>query len=219
MEIDAEQIKAMLLRRNRISARFRLPMAKEQAAAMLRGAVMAEVERRHRQFVEPDELTAQIDLMAGWLTDPKGKFCIILCGLCGNGKSTLVKALQQLLNLLDIKDEFNESCGLRIVDAKDVAWLCHDDRPAWNKLCREKMLAIDDLGTEETQLKVYGNTINPVIDMLYKRYDQQLFTVITTNLKPGMIREKYEERIADRLNEMSCRIVFENPSYRTLQQQ
>lgn len=208
----------MLLQRRPISTRFRLPMTKEQAAAMIRGSVMAEVERRQRKYVESDELTSQIELMADWLTDPKGKFCLILCGLYGNGKSTLVKALQQLLNLLDIRDDDNETCGLQIVDAKDVAWLCHDDRPAWDRLCRKKMLAIDDLGTEEAQLKVYGNTINPVIDMLYKRYDMQLFTIITTNLKPAEIRSKYEERIADRLNEMSFRIVFTNPSYRTLQQ-
>ncbi len=208
----------MLLQRRPMTTRFRLPMTKEQAAAMIRGAVMAEVARRQRRFVESDELTTQIELMADWLTDPKGKFCLILCGLYGNGKSTFIKALQQLLNLLAIKDEDNETCALQIVDAKDVAWLCHDDRPAWNRLCRKKMLAIDDLGTEEAQLKVYGNTINPVIDMLYKRYDMQLFTIITNNLKPTEIRSKYEERIADRLNEMSCRIVFTNPTYRTLQQ-
>ncbi len=179
---------------------------------------MAEVASRRRQFVESDDLTARINDMADWLTNPEDKFCMILCGKYGNGKSTFVKALQQLLNLLEIMDDYNGTYGMQIMDAKDVVWLCHDDRSKWSKLCSKQMLAIDDLGTEDTQLKVYGNVINPVIDLLYKRYDEQLFTVITTNLLPDEIRKKYGDRVADRFNEMSCRIVFTNPSYRVLNQ-
>lgn len=77
------------------------------------------------------------------------------------------------------------------------------------------MLAIDDLGTEPVEVLEYGNRLNPVIDLLYKRYDEQLFTIITTNLTPKEIRERYGERIADRLNEMAFRIVFDNETYRT----
>ncbi len=58
---------------------------------------------------------------------------------------------------------------------------------------------------------LYGN---PTTDMLTMRYDRLLFTIITTNLTPQEIREKYGDRIADRLNEMMVKIVFENPTYR-----
>jgi DNA replication protein DnaC len=43
----------------------------------------------------------------------------------------------------------------------------------------------------------------------------QLFTIITTNLTPAEIREKYGDRIADRMNEMMVKIIFNNPTYRT----
>ena len=139
----------------------------------------------------------------------------MLCGLYGNGKSTLVKALQQLVNYLDIKDE-NDGMrwGFRILDAKEIAWMCREERKAWNELRHVKMLAIDDLGTEPVEVMDYGNRQNPVIDLLYKRYDNQLTTIITTNLRPKEISETYGERIADRLREMSYNIVFENKSYR-----
>ena len=57
--------------------------------------------------------------------------------------------------------------------------------------------------------------MTPLIDLISIRYEEQLFTMITTNLKPNDIRERYGDRIADRFNEMLEKIVFENPSYRT----
>ena len=53
-----------------------------------------------------------------------------------------------------------------------------------------------------------------MVDLLTRRYDKQLFTIITTNLTPQEIRAKYGDRIADRFNEMMVKIVFENPTYR-----
>jgi DNA replication protein DnaC len=37
---------------------------------------------------------------------------------------------------------------------------------------------------------------------------------VTTNLKPAEIRERYGDRIADRLNEMMVKIIYRNDSYR-----
>ena len=46
------------------------------------------------------------------------------------------------------------------------------------------VLGIDDLGTEPSEVSDYGNVYTPVIDLLTKRYEEQLFTIITTNLTP-----------------------------------
>lgn len=53
-----------------------------------------------------------------------------------------------------------------------------------------------------------------MVELLMRRYDRQLFTMVTTNLTPQEIRAKYGDRIADRLNEMMVKIVFPNPTYR-----
>ncbi len=105
--------------------------------------------------------------------------------------------------------------GIQIVDAKYIAYQCKNNYDAYRKLIKVDMLGIDDLGTEPSEVMDYGNVYTPVIDLLTKRYEEQLFTVITTNLTPQQIRGHYGDRIADRLNEMVKKIVFNNGTYRT----
>ena len=154
--------------------------------------------------------------MANWITSESSKFGILLCGECGNGKSTLLKAFQQLLNFLAIPyPDGQGNHGIHITDSKYVAYLGKTDYKAFIQLSQKNMLGIDDLGTEPREVMDFGNVVTPVIDLLTKRYDEQLFTIITTNLTPKQIREHYGDRIADRLNEMIEKIVFKNDSYRT----
>ena len=54
----------------------------------------------------------------------------------------------------------------------------------------------------------------PLIDLITTRYEEQLYTIFTTNLTPAQLEEKYGKRIVDRLNEMVEKVVFENESYR-----
>ena len=77
------------------------------------------------------------------------------------------------------------------------------------------LLGIDDLGTEPAEVQDYGKIMYPIKELLTMRYDAQLFTVFTTNLEPKDIRQRYDNRIADRLNEMMVKIVYNNKTYRT----
>ena len=88
----------------------------------------------------------------------------------------------------------------------------------YNKFCKlaeADILGIDDIGTEPAEVQDYGNLIYPIKELLAMRYDAQLFTVFTTNLEPKEIRQRYGDRIADRLNEMMTKVVYRNPTYRT----
>ena len=117
---------------------------------------------------------------------------------------------------LNIPKPYNDGTyGIQIVDAKYIAYLCKNNYESYRKLISVDMLGIDDLGTEPSEVMDYGNVYTPVIDLLTKRYEEQLFTIITTNLIPQQIREHYGDRIADRLNEMVKKIVFNNATYRT----
>lgn len=195
--------------------RFRLPMSAEQAYDCLLAATMAEVEFRHRSFYENDDAKTQLHQMANWLTSDNSKFGMLFCGECGNGKSTLLKAFQQLLNILAIPiPDGHGNYGIQITDAKYVAHLARTDYSAFLRLSQKDMLGIDDLGTEPQEVMDFGNVVTPVVDLLTKRYDEQLFTIITTNLTPKQIRDHYGDRIADRLNEMVEKIVFTNGTYR-----
>ena len=211
IKIDVEGLMKSLLQRRPMKARFKLPMSEDEAYAYLLAAMMAEVAYRHRRFCTNEDLEKQLHEMAHWLTSPSSKFGMLLCGGCGNGKSTMLKAFQQLLNYLHISKPYNDgNYGIQIVDAKYITYF-----EAYHKLMSVDMLGIDDLGTEPSEVMDYGNVYTPVIDLLTKRYEDQLFTVITTNLTPQQIREHYDDRIADRLNEMVEKIVFRNGTYRS----
>lgn len=196
---------------------FRLPLSREDAIKALAIGVKSEVEFRQRTFEVSEDLRSQITVMATWLTSESSKFGLLLCGRCGNGKTTLVKAFQSLLNYLELQHERDsELWSICIKDAKDIVEIRKNNFEEWRRLCLRRMLAIDDLGTEPTRVLDYGNELNPVIDLLYKRYDEQLFTIVTTNLEPKEIREIYGDRIADRFNEMMEKIIFKNESYRNI---
>lgn len=183
---------------------------------MLLRAVQLEVQARGKEFVLTKELYALTSKLSLWLTDDSHYFGFMMCGLFGNGKTTVIKALKRLLAYLDFHDDYSNPWELRIFDAKTICQKSISDYEWFHNLCYSKMVAIDDLGCEPLEIQSYGNIYTPIIDLLTHRYDRQLFTMITTNLTPQEIRPRYGDRIADRLNEMVRNIVFKNKSFRTL---
>ena len=165
-------------------------MSLKQAADILLAAYQAEVEYRHRRFIEDKATKTNIERLAAFLIRDDAKFGVMLCGVPGNGKTTLLYAFQSAVNWLnDIGHFEGKRAGIRIVDAKEVVMLAKD-------------------------FEAFRNLRNPVGDMLEYRYNMQLFTFITTNLTKSQIREKYGNRIADRFNEMLEVIIFKNETYR-----
>lgn len=189
-------------------------MTEEQAADFLKASYMAEVEFRGRRFVDDAETADNIRRLARFLTSGGGKFGIMFCGVCGNGKTTLLYSLQSAVNEINRYGWFEDSgTGMRIYDARDIARAAKDAR-RFRELSRSQMLAIDDMGREAAEVLDYGNVLNPVTDLIEYRYDHQLFTAITTNLTGEQITAKYGRRIADRFNEMLEVLVFRNGTYR-----
>ena len=196
LKIDVEELKKSMLQRRPMKARFRIPMSEDKAYAYLLAAIMAEVEYRHRVFCSNEDMEKQLQEMAHWLTTPSSHFGILLCGGCGNGKSTMLKAFQQLLNALHIPKPYNEGTyGIRIVDAKYIAYLCKNNYEAYRKLISVDMLGIDDLGTELTN----AFTTSRLFSCLNERLLRKKSTIISTNLSLDELQDIYSERIFSRL--------------------
>ena len=202
---------------------FRLPMSEEQAYEYLLAANIAEVQYRYRDFIYNDFIEDQLRQVAKCLTANTAKFGIVLCGGCGNGKTTMLKALQNIVRRLDIlKPNLSPNAGhssdnyydFTIANAMQIAQLRRTDYTKFCKLAQTDMLGIDDVGTEPAEVQDYGNIMCPIKELLTIRYDAQLFTAFTTNLEPKDLRQRYGDRIADRLNEMMTKIVYRNPTYR-----
>lgn len=213
-KLNVEELKSRLLRQKTIRPRFSFPMTEEQAVDLLTASYMAEVEYRHRLFVDDAETRDNISRLAKFLTSANQKFGIMFCGICGNGKTTLLYAFQSAINLLSRYGAFEDrNTGMMIIDAKDIAHYAKDFQ-RFRELKTRPMIGIEDMGREATEVLDFGNILNPVIDLIEFRYNAQLFTAITTNLTSEQVKEKYGKRIADRFNEMLEVLIFKNSTYR-----
>ncbi|MCS2960509.1 hypothetical protein NXV12_04270 [Bacteroides thetaiotaomicron] len=59
-----------------------------------------------------------------------------------------------------------------------------------------------------------GQRVFLVTELIYARYDRQLFTIATSNLADEEFGDRYGERIADRMEEMFERLHYSQKSYR-----
>jgi DNA replication protein DnaC len=190
-------------------------MSFDDAKVYLLAAYQAEVERRHRVFEQNEYFNEQLNLIANYLTGGSKKFGLMFCGLCGNGKTTWAKALQLLVSGLNLKNPTNNLYYVfPLCNAKDLAMRSKGNYNDWRNVMRYQLMIVDDLGTEPREVMEFGNVYTPLIDLITTRYEEQLYTIFTTNLTPAQLEEKYGKRIVDRLNEMVEKVVFENESYR-----
>ena len=214
-QIRVEELKYRLLQQRITNTRFKLPMSFDDAKVYLLAAYQAEVERRHKVFERNEHFDAQLNLIANYLTGGSKKFGLMFCGLCGNVKTTWAKALQLLASGLNLKNPINNLYYVfPLWNAKDLAMRSKRNYNDWRNVMRYQLMIVDDLGTEPREVMEFGNVYTPLIDLITTRYEEQLFTIFTTNLTPAQLEEKYGKRIVDRLNEMVEKVVFENESYR-----
>ena len=194
---------------------FKLPMSVDEAEQYIRGAFEAQVELRGGA-VQYDEMTTKnLRLVAETLAGDSHKFGLLLAGTCGNGKTTTMRAVQSVVMLLNntYYNRIGQLIGNRLMEAKEMTQLS-DKNGQLNIYQTTPILFIDDLGREPTEVMRYGNVTSPITELLEFRYNQRLTTIVTTNLEPSEIREKYGDRIADRFNEMFVVVRYTGNSYR-----
>ena len=188
---------------------------------MLLQAYEQEVQNRRMDYTPCENTYSYLEKIAETMTSKSTKCGILLCGNCGNGKTTTMNAffkVSNYLNALNLKASMEKrgdykSWSVKSTSARRISQVAKDET-LMTEAKTVTILCIDDLGLEPTEVLDYGNTINPVIEIMEHRYRQQLFTFITTNLTPAQIREKYGDRIADRLNETTKCIVYTNATFR-----
>ena len=180
---------------------------------MLRMCYQSEVERRNMKYVSDEATLEKIGKAAKFLCG-NGKFGLLLYGTVGSGKTTLAKAICNIIGILYNSDLSSERKGVYRISALNLAKSIADDPTYFNKLKNQELLFIDDVGTEPASVKSWGNEFSPVTELIYARYDRQLFTIATSNLADEEFGDRYGERIADRMEEMFERLHYSQKSYR-----
>lgn len=198
--------------------RFSLEVSQRDAANGIYAAMKAEVAYRRRELKLDDDTKVHIQQVAEWLTDPQGRPGLLLQGLPGNGKTTMMAALAKLIEYTTEKTQgYSRRLSMQIVRAKEIARMCaasESERKDYREIAVCPMLGIDDLGEEPTEVMSYGMVYTPLIDVISERYERLLPTIITTNLTDVQLADKYKIRISDRFHEMLHTVRFLNKSYR-----
>lgn len=199
---------------------LRFDMDPKEAFARILRCYQIEVQSRRCVF-KLDNYTADVLMnITLHMTQETPKAGIMLCGLKGNGKTTLAFAMLRLIRELyhsgdlNFMGEYFKAEG-RIIKATDVIPLYKTENyEAIGKLKHMPILIIDDLGEEPKEAMIYGTPMFPLRELLEARYDFLQFTIVTTNLTPQDLPDHYGWRVVDRFAEMYKTIVHKGPSYR-----
>ena len=129
------------------------------------------------------------DEVIDWMVDTKGRG-LILMGECGLGKSTILNYVIPAI----FRTKTNKV--LRSIPAKELGAIERSKSP---------FIIIDDLGTESIK-NDYGTKIDAVADAISYAEDSSKTLLMTTNLKPKELKERYDDRTLDRLRK--CKVVI-----------
>ena len=194
-----------------------LPVDSRAIKNLLFGFFKREVEKRKNNFTLTEELKRNLSSVGEFLVTEKRYYGLFMPGSVGNGKTTMLKAIRDLLVYLVDKGTINYCEGdkyPRFVTSREMANIAKDPND-FRTLKSAKYLLIDDLCEEPVEVVSYGNYIYPFIELLEYRYDQMLPTFISSNFNAESISKKYRnERLQDRMKEMFKIISFVEESFR-----
>lgn len=152
-----------------------------------------------------------IEAAAKWVESCKST--LLLVGSVGNGKTTLARAVYYvLLDAIERQRGYCATTECRAMTARQLAEYAGTDE--WDNIASSRVLLIDDVGTDSPEVLKYGQPYTPFEDMIYARYDNNLPTIISSNLTGAELKARYGERVMDRLTDMASVIKFTNRSYR-----
>lgn len=134
-----------------------------------------------------------------WLTDNKGRG-LLLVGNCGLGKSLIGMRIIPLL--------LSYYCR-RIISLYTAQEL--NSKP--DEIIKQHVIYIDDVGTEEIS-NIYGNKRIPFAELVDAAERDGKLLIISTNLDEDHLREKYGERVVDRLHAVTRKITISGKSMR-----
>lgn len=142
----------------------------------------------------------EYDNVARWLSDNQGKG--LLCvGDCGRGKSLIT------MRIIPILLHFYMGKVIKPYDANEMN-TCID------KIKKEHIVIIDDIGTEN-MISTFGNKRAAFPEVVDAAEKNGILLIVSTNLSSGMLREKYGERVLDRMLGLMRAVKFTGRSMRT----
>lgn len=156
-----------------------------------------------RYFVSLEKKEAvwlpEYEKVASWLNDNGGRG-LFLYGTCGRGKSILCRYALPAILL--------KYAG-RVVSVFDI----QDMNKDIDLLLSKHVISLDDIGTEEVSIK-YGERRMAFAEVMDSAEKHGKLVIVSTNLNERDLRERYGDRVLDRIKATTTRVKFVGESLR-----
>lgn len=144
-----------------------------------------------------------IDPMTGVGREGDSKKGIYICGPTGSGKTALVDIIRFYCKVLGYKTRYNGQDELLAWMPKRADVICNEFLATGDlaPYIDQRILCIDDAGTEPTETLYMGNRVQVIKSILEARADMpSKMTIVTSNYK--ISEAHYGDRVASRLCDM-----------------
>ena len=143
--------------------------------------------------------TAEVEKITRWLLEGK-RTSLLLQGGVGCGKTIFALALAQTLAVRNLCPYF--------IPMEKLVKMAKADNEVPECVYENRIIVLDDVGTEPLEVNIYGNRYELFNEILYARYARRQPTILTTNLTWDALGNKYGPRIMSRLGEMCDTMIF-----------
>lgn len=179
---------------------MRLPVARVQVAVpdarnVLTGALTYFLGTGGRELVWLPEY----EQVAAWLSGNGGRG-LFLFGNCGRGKSVLCRYVIPAILLAHMR---------KVVAVYDVQEMNRDIDGVLSK----HIVSLDDVGTEEISVK-YGEKRLAFAEVMDAAEKYGKLVIVSTNLTLEELRQRYGDRVVDRIRATMLRVAFNGKSLR-----
>lgn len=168
------------------------------------------VSCRSEVYLYDDSVCGRMDALANWLVESP-KYGLMLMGSTGTGKTSLAMSLVHALHA--------DKAGVCFTSATEIIRsFQYGENGEWvlQRYIRYRVLVIDDLGLESKKCYQYGTQYTPIEDIIRKRSDMRMITIVCTSLGQSGLKERYPVSVYDRLAFEYEHIFLGEESYRRM---
>lgn len=173
-------------------------------------------------YIITDEIRNIVqDFYNNYLVSKEQKKGLYIAGGTGTGKTTLLNILFDLVDFWEVKYLYSDYCYfLKPIRMKEIDINKMYIKDGSFRYLERGALYIDDFG-QNKEINYMGNKINPLEEILLRRFDDlpQTYTFFTSNypINHNFIKEKYGDRIFDRLQYFCYYCELKSTNFRKLQ--